>query len=115
MEYIVKYKKSFISLKNLMLFVLFMSASVLLSHGMDEGHVEQASQGNFLDYIYIGAIHMLTGYDHILFLIGVIFFLTTFKDIFKFITVFTAGHSVTLIGATFLEIQMNYYLCHHRS
>ena len=53
---------------------------------------------------------MLTGYDHLLFLVGVIFFLKGFKDILKFITVFTIGHSITLIAGTFLEIQVNEYV-----
>jgi hypothetical protein len=66
--------------------------------------------GGYLRYISLGASHMLTGYDHLLFLFGVIFFLTTFKDIVKFITVFTLGHSITLIFATFMRISANYFL-----
>ena len=57
-----------------------------------------------------GAIHMLTGYDHILFLIGVVFFLTNFLDIFKFITAFTVAHCIVLIFATFYGITANAYL-----
>jgi len=53
---------------------------------------------------------MITGYDHILFLIGVIFFLTRFSDIVKFVTAFTIGHSITLIFATLFKITANYYL-----
>ncbi len=53
---------------------------------------------------------MLTGYDHLLFLFGVVFFLTSFKDIAKFVTVFTVGHCLTLIFATFFRITWNYYL-----
>jgi HupE / UreJ protein len=53
---------------------------------------------------------MLTGYDHLLFLFGVIFYLTSIKDVFKFVTVFTIGHSITLIAATYLGITANYYL-----
>ena len=52
---------------------------------------------------------MLSGYDHLLFLFGVVFFLTTTKDIIKFVTIFTIGHSVTLIFATFMSITANYY------
>ena len=48
--------------------------------------------------------HMLTGYDHLLFLFGVVFFLTTFRDIAKFVTAFTLGHCITLVFATFLQI-----------
>ena len=63
-----------------------------------------------MDYLYLGTKHMITGYDHILFLIGVIFFLTRFSDIVKFITAFTIGHSITLIFATMFKITANYYL-----
>lgn len=67
-------------------------------------------KGGLSDFFYLGAKHMVTGYDHILFLIGVIFFLTRFADIVKFISAFTIGHSITLIFATFYEINANYYL-----
>src|SRR5215213_8254353 len=58
----------------------------------------------------VGAVHMLTGYDHLLFLFGVMFFLTKFRDIVTFVTAFTIGHSVTLLGATLLGIRANHYL-----
>lgn len=53
---------------------------------------------------------MVTGYDHILFLVGVIFFLKDFRDIVRFITAFTIGHSITLIGATYLGIAVNEHI-----
>ena len=53
---------------------------------------------------------MLSGYDHLLFVFGIIFFLTRFKDIVKYITAFTLGHSATLIYATFTGLQINYFL-----
>jgi hypothetical protein len=53
---------------------------------------------------------MLSGYDHLAFVFGIIFFLTRFKDIVKYITAFTIGHSITLIIATFNAIQVNYFL-----
>jgi len=82
----------------------------LFAHGISEADKEGMVSGGLLDYIYLGASHMVTGYDHLLFLFGVIFFLTNFKDIVKFITAFTIGHSITLIFATFMEITANYYL-----
>lgn len=60
--------------------------------------------------IITGAEHMITGYDHILFLIGVVFFLRHYSDIFKFITAFTIAHCITLIFATFTKIEVNVYL-----
>jgi hypothetical protein len=53
---------------------------------------------------------MLTGYDHLLFLFGVVFFLSRFSDIVKFITAFTVGHSITLVFATLYFVQANYFL-----
>jgi len=53
---------------------------------------------------------MLSGYDHLAFIFGIIFFLTTFRDIAKYVTAFTLGHSITLIFATFNAIQLNYFV-----
>ena len=53
---------------------------------------------------------MVTGYDHLLFLVGVIFYLNNFKDILRFISVFTLGHCITLLGATYLGITANEHL-----
>lgn len=83
---------------------------LLMAHGVSPGDQEILSNGGLLAYILVGAKHMLTGYDHLLFLAGVIFYLSGFKDIVKFVTVFTIGHSITLIGATFLGIQANEHL-----
>jgi hypothetical protein len=63
-----------------------------------------------LEYIELGAMHMVTGYDHLLFIFAVIFFLNNFTDIIKFITAFTLGHSITLLFATLWGIQANFYL-----
>ena len=57
--------------------------------------------------MWLGATHMLSGYDHLLFVFGIIFFLTTFRDIAKYVTAFTLEHSVTLRFATFNAIQLN--------
>jgi hypothetical protein len=80
------------------------------AHGISEEAKRSMIEGGYLKYIWLGAEHMITGYDHLLFLLGVIFFLTTFKDIVKFITAFTLGHSITLILATFMGITANYWL-----
>ncbi|PIK14100.1 HupE/UreJ family protein [Halobacteriovorax sp. JY17] len=89
--------------------MLFMSASSF-AHGISEEAKQAMIEGGYLQYIWLGAEHMITGYDHLLFLFGVIFFLTTFKEIVKFISVFTLGHSITLILATFMGITANYWL-----
>ena len=82
----------------------------LLAHGLSEEAKKTLAEGSSLQYIWLGAEHMITGYDHLLFLFGVIFFLRTFTDILKFISVFTLGHSITLIIATFMGITANYWL-----
>lgn len=83
---------------------------MLMAHGVSKSDQLTLIEGGLLDYILIGAKHMVTGYDHILFLVGVIFFLRNVKDIVLFISVFTLGHSLTLIGATFAGIQVDDHL-----
>ena len=80
------------------------------SHGVPESTINAMADASLIDFIFFGAEHMLTGYDHILFLIGVVFFLTNFLDIFKFITSFTVAHCIVLIFATFYGITANAYL-----
>ncbi|MBK8564623.1 MAG: HupE/UreJ family protein, partial [Saprospiraceae bacterium] len=84
--------------------------SLLMAHGVSKTDQELLLGGNLFSYIYVGAKHMLTGYDHLLFLVGVVFFLKNVKDILLFITAFTLGHSITLIGATLLGITANDHL-----
>lgn len=79
-------------------------------HGMSETEKQTIIEGGNLRYIWIGATHMLSGYDHLAFVFGIVFFLTRFKEIVKYITAFTIGHSITLIYATFNAIQVNYFL-----
>ncbi len=80
------------------------------AHGISAADKKAMLEGGYLKYMWLGTTHMLTGYDHLLFIFGVIFFLTTFKDIVKFISIFTLGHCITLIFATFFKITANYYL-----
>lgn len=88
--------------------LLFNASS--FAHGISESAKQAMIEGGYFQYIWLGAEHMITGYDHLLFLFGVIFFLTGFKDIVKFISIFTLGHSVTLIFATFLGITANFWI-----
>jgi hypothetical protein len=60
--------------------------------------------------MYLGAKHMVTGYDHLLFLVGVIFFLYRLKDVLLYVTLFTIGHSLTLLGGVLGGIHANAYL-----
>ncbi|MBW8198559.1 HupE/UreJ family protein [Flagellimonas abyssi] len=92
------------------LLVMLLFPMLLLAHDVSSGDQQILDSGGLLSYIWVGAKHMLTGYDHLLFLVGVIFFLKGFRDILKFITVFTIGHSITLLGGTYLGVQVNEHL-----
>ncbi|MFT5607839.1 MAG: hypothetical protein ACI9SX_000991 [Pseudoalteromonas tetraodonis] len=80
------------------------------AHGMSAEDQARILNAGYLEYMQLGASHMVTGYDHLLFLFGVVFFLSRFKDIVKFVTAFTIGHSITLVLATLYGIKANYYL-----
>src|SRR5262249_3858603 len=60
--------------------------------------------------MYLGAKHMVTGYDHLLFLIGVIFFLYRLKDVLLYVSLFTIGHSITLLAGVLGGIRANPFL-----
>lgn len=102
--------KTLSTLRWLFPIVVILFAGQVFGHGMSEADKAKALEASYWDFIELGASHMITGYDHLLFLFGVIFFLTNFKDIVKFITVFTIGHSITLVFATLYHIQANYFL-----
>ena len=61
-------------------------------------------------FVYLGAKHMVTGYDHLAFLVGVIFFLYRMKDIVIYVSLFTLGHSITLLSGVLWSIHANPYL-----
>ena len=90
--------------------LLLAASTTLLAHGVSDADQATLNEGGLLAYILVGAKHMVTGYDHLLFLAGVIFYLAGLRDIVKFITVFTVGHCITLIGATYLGITANEHL-----
>jgi len=99
------------SFKGITVLLLALSLPGLAAaHGMSEADRQRILDAGLWEYAELGAKHMLTGYDHLLFLLGVVFFLTSFVQILKFITAFTVGHSITLIFATLWGIQANTYL-----
>lgn len=91
------------------LFLLFLPAA-LFAHGVSSADHATLIDGGLAAYVLVGAKHMLTGYDHLLFLLGVLFYLSGFRDILRFITVFTLGHCITLIGATYLGVTADEHL-----
>lgn len=92
---------------------LFCFQPAAFSHGVDS-NTERfllANQGVAIGaFLYIGAKHMVTGYDHLLFLIGVIFFLYRTKDVLIYVSLFTLGHSLTLFFGVLEQISVNPFL-----
>ena len=91
-------------------FIVSLLSQVAYAHGMSEADKQAIIDGGNLLYMWIGATHMLSGYDHLAFVFGIIFFLSKFRDIVKYVSAFTIGHSITLIYATFNGVQLNYFL-----
>jgi hypothetical protein len=83
------------------------------AHGVDEETQSFLTTNKgvaFGPFLYIGAKHMITGYDHLLFLVGVIFFLYRTKEIITYVSFFTIGHSATLLFGVMADINVNTYL-----
>ncbi|MGB3470824.1 MAG: HupE/UreJ family protein [Erythrobacter sp.] len=76
----------------------------------DKGYIQESSGVLFWPFVYLGAKHMVTGYDHLLFLFGVIFFLYRMKDIGIYVTLFAIGHSTTLLFGVLTGISANAYI-----
>ncbi|WP_171251484.1 HupE/UreJ family protein, partial [Acinetobacter pittii] len=72
----------------------------LFAHGVaegDKGYIQEIYGVQVIPFIYLGAKHMVTGYDHLLFLVGIIFFLYRMKDIGLYVSLFALGHSITML------------------
>ena len=76
----------------------------------DKGYIQESSGVLFWPFVYLGAKHMVTGYDHLLFLFGVIFFLYRMKDIGLYVTLFAIGHSTTMLFGVLTGISANAYI-----
>src|SRR5215470_12604820 len=84
-----------------------------LAHGVSsrDAAFVVANQGRAVaTFMYLGAKHMVTGYDHLLFLVGVIFFLYRLKDVVAYVSLFTIGHSATLLAGVLGGIHANSYI-----
>ncbi|MDX5407864.1 HupE/UreJ family protein [Alishewanella sp. HL-SH05] len=98
---------------HLLFAVLALISVEAIAHGVDDStraFLEQNQGVQFVPFLYIGAKHMITGYDHLLFLLGVIFFLYRSRDVLLYVTMFTIGHSTTLLFGVLSDIQVNAYL-----
>ena len=78
--------------------------------GKDAAFVAATKEADIVPFMYLGAKHMVTGYDHLLFLLGVIFFLYRMRDVVIYVTLFSIGHSVTLLAGVLLKLNVNPFL-----
>ena len=94
-------------------FSALMFPSLVLAHGVaqaDAAFIERIAGMHLIPYMYLGAKHMVTGYDHLLFLAGVIFFLYRMKDVALYVTLFAVGHSTTLLLGVLAGIRADAYI-----
>jgi hypothetical protein len=104
---------SFKSLKSILILLSIAFPTVLFAHGVtsgDKGYIQEIAGTHLIPFAYLGAKHMVTGYDHLLFLLGVIFFLYKLKDVGLYVSLFALGHSSTLLLGVFTGINVNAYL-----
>ncbi|MGY3670964.1 HupE/UreJ family protein (plasmid) [Marinovum sp. KMM 9989] len=101
-------------------FLLFVTSALLilstghaLAHNVtpgDAGYIQEIWGVNLIPFMYLGAKHMVTGYDHILFLFGVVFFLYKMKDVALYVSIFAVGHSTTMLAGVWLGWGINAYI-----
>ncbi len=83
------------------------------AHGVadrDAAFIQNNPGPQIVPFLYLGAKHMVTGYDHLLFLAGVIFFLYRLREVAIYVTLFSLGHSATLLLGVLSGIHANPYL-----
>lgn len=96
-----------------MLFVIAVIPCAAAAHGVEGGDasfIEKTTGLRIGPWLYLGAKHMVTGYDHLLFLAGVVFFLYKLRDIAIYVTLFSVGHSLTLLFGVLSGIHLSPYL-----
>jgi hypothetical protein len=92
---------------------LLLWAETALAHGVtlgDKGYIQEVTGVMIIPFLYLGAKHMVTGYDHLLFLFGVIFFLYGMKQIGTYVTLFAIGHSTTMLAGVWFSFGINSYI-----
>ena len=107
------FRKLVVSLGLVTLAALFFFMPDVSAHGVtagDKGYIQESSGSLTIPFIYLGAKHMVTGYDHLLFLVGVVFFLYRFRDVGIYVSLFAVGHTVTLLLGSLLKIAVSTYL-----
>ena len=106
-------KTGTIKISVLSLLPLLLISSSAFGHGVsgkDAAFLETVTGLSFFPYLYLGAKHMFTGYDHLLFLAGVIFFLYRMKDVALYVSLFAVGHSITLLIGVLGGIRADAYI-----
>ena len=76
----------------------------------DAGYIQEIWGIHLIPFAYLGAKHMVTGYDHILFLLGVVFFLYKMKDLAIYVSLFAVGHSTTMLAGVYFGWNVNAYI-----
>jgi hypothetical protein len=97
----------------LLLAAFMLSAAQALAHNVtegDAGYIQEIWGVNLIPFMYLGAKHMVTGYDHILFLLGVVFFLYRMKDVAIYVSLFAIGHSTTMLAGVWFGWGVNAYI-----
>jgi HupE / UreJ protein len=110
-----KNKEYFLALMGLTIaLAIFLGISPeVIAHGVtsgDKGYIKESVGVLPIPFIYLGAKHMMTGYDHLLFLFGVIFYLYRREDVAKYVTLFAVGHVITLLSGVLFKIGINAYI-----
>jgi hypothetical protein len=101
------------ALAGLALLALLGLAEPVLAHGIagkDAAFVAASHGPQIVAFLYLGAKHMVTGYDHLLFILGVIFFLYDLRHVALYVTMFSVGHSITLLTGVLSNIHVNPFL-----
>ena len=92
---------------------LALSAGAAAAHNVtegDAGYIQEIWVVNIIPFMYLGAKHMVTGYDHILFLLGVVFFLYKMRDVGIYVSLFAVGHSATMLLGVWFGWGINAYI-----
>jgi len=92
------------------LLLLFLIPQCVGAHELAPAEKQAILNGSHSVYLWLGAKHMLTGVEHILFIFGMVFLLKRYLDVLKYVTTFTIAHSITLGWATYYGVSINYIL-----
>lgn len=105
--------RSIFAFGGLALLLLLSAVEPALAHGIggkDAAFVAASRGAQVIPFIYLGAKHMVTGYDHLLFIVGVVFFLYDLRHVALYVTMFSIGHSITLLTGVLSDIHVNPFL-----